>query len=167
MRVPQRRSEILQSTKKISDNYLTKEKIKKLQSELQDLEKNQRLAAANEVRRLAELGDFSENAAYQIAKWRLRQINSRITSLQERIKNAIPIETPTSGKIAIGSTVTVETTGRQFTYQILGSQETNPSRGQISHLSPIGMALLGHREGDLITVKIQSKNVEYRILEIK
>jgi transcription elongation GreA/GreB family factor len=169
MRLPIRKSEILQSTTKVTDNFVSAEKIKHYKNELEDLIKNQRPPAVKEVQRTAEMGDFSENAAYQMAKGRLRQINYRITTLEEKIKSAVVIDPDhnTSGKIQIGSTVTLEVGGRQFVYQILGSQETNPGHGYISYLSPIGAALIDHRIGDEVVVDIQGRKIIYKIIAKK
>ncbi|MFH1253416.1 MAG: GreA/GreB family elongation factor [Candidatus Uhrbacteria bacterium] len=169
MRLPTRRSEALASTTKVSDNFLSPQAIQKYKNELEDLLKNQRPPAIKEVQRTAEMGDFSENAAYQMAKWRLRGINYRITTLEEKLKSAVVINMTktTSGTIRIGSTVVVETHGKQMTYQILGSQETNPLKGLVSYLSPLGSALIGHKVNDEVKINIQNKETLFRILEIK
>ncbi len=133
------------------DHYLTEEAIVRLKKRLEDLQKRELPAAVEEVRRTAEMGDFSENAAYQIAKGNLRRINGRILSLQEELKQAIPISKNknASGRVQIGSTVVLRKKDRkEVTYQILGSRETNPSQGKISHVSPIGQALLGSVAGE-------------------
>ncbi|OGL66612.1 hypothetical protein A2856_01975 [Candidatus Uhrbacteria bacterium RIFCSPHIGHO2_01_FULL_63_20] len=123
----------------------------RLTSELERLEKIERAAAAAEVRRAGEMGDFSENAGYQAAKAHLRRVNARILSLQERLKTAIPIPSGASdGTVHIGSVVEVEIAGRVTTYEILGSQESDPSRGRISYLSPLGAALMGRATGEEI-----------------
>ncbi|MFH1088901.1 MAG: GreA/GreB family elongation factor [Candidatus Uhrbacteria bacterium] len=168
MRLPTRRSETLVSTTKVSDNFLSPAAIKKYQTELDDLLKNQRAPAIKEVQRTAEMGDFSENAAYQMAKWRLRGINYRITTLEEKLKSAIPIDIAetTSGVVRIGSTVVVEVAGQEMEYQILGSQESNPLKGLVSYLSPLGAALLNHVVGDVVVVKVGEKEVEYRIVSV-
>lgn len=129
----------------------------------------ERPAAAEEVARTAAMGDLSENAAYTAAKYHLRRLNDRITTIEEKLKFAIVINegTDSSGKIRIGSTVTVEVNGKQMTFEILGSHETNPSRGRISYLSPIGAALIDHVAGDVVTVKINDRAVVYRILEVR
>ncbi len=122
-----------------------------------------------EVRRLAEMGDFSENFGYQNAKALLRRINSRIDSLKERIKNAIPIKAGNSadGVIHLGSTVTVFVNAKPMSFEIVGSLETNPSRGRISHNSPIGVALIGHKAGDEVVFHGPAGDVVYQIVEVK
>jgi len=163
MRMPTRQSEILQGTKKVSDNFLSSNALQRYKNELQDLIKNQRPPAIKEVQRTAEMGDFSENAAYQMAKGRLRQINGRITSLEEKIKRAVIIKASTDGKISIGSIVTLDMAGKQVIYEILGSQESDPLRGKISYLSPLGALLIGKTVGEKFVfngVEIKIKNVE-------
>jgi transcription elongation factor GreA len=166
MQIPKRRGETLRKQVE-PDRYLTEERIRQLKDELKDLETRQRREAADETRRLAEMGDLSENAGYQVAKQNLRRINARIISLQDRLANAIPIASGDGTVVQIGSTVTVETGGKRFTFEILGSQETNPSRGRISHLSPLGAALIGHAVGDDIVVKSNDAEVSYRVVDIR
>ena len=66
----------------------------------------------------------------------------------------------------LGHTVTVEVNGKQKTYQILGSSETDPARGIISHNSPLGAALLGKRVGERVRVPLNNKTVAYTIVNI-
>lgn len=150
MRVPKRKSETQrEALQGEPDRFLTPQAISRLKDELERLIKDERGKAAAEVRRAGEMGDFSENAGYQAAKAHLRRVNGRILSLQERLKHAIPIESGTDdGRVRIGTTVDVEMNGKASTYEILGSQESNPSRGRISYLSPLGAALMGHVAGD-------------------
>ncbi|MFA6131484.1 MAG: GreA/GreB family elongation factor [Patescibacteria group bacterium] len=159
MRLPTRKSEILEGTKKVSDAFLSPAAIQRYKNELQDLLKNQRQPAIKEVQRTAEMGDFSENAAYQMAKGRLRQINSRITILEEKLKSAVVIKANTDGRVALGSTVTFVMNGKETTYEILGVQEANPAHGKISHLSPLGKALLGKVVGEKFLFNNQTVEV--------
>lgn len=150
MQIPKRRGETQrQALQPEPDRYLTPQAIQRLRDELGRLEKTERPAAAAEVRRAGEMGDFSENAGYQAAKAHLRRVNARILSLQEKLKYAIPIAHGSDdGLVRIGSTVEIEAGGKAVTYAILGSQESDPSRGRISYLSPLGSALIGKRAGD-------------------
>lgn len=167
MRIPTRKSEVERNAMRQDDHYFTPAAIERMKRELDDLVKNQRGPAAEEVHRLAQMGDFSENAAYQFAKAHLRRINGRITSLEEKLKHAIPIERGSKdGVIRIGSTVTLRTGEKALTFEIVGSNETSPSRGRISHLSPLGRILLGCRAGESVTLKTDRELV-YDILEVK
>lgn len=145
------------------DPMITEKKLLELQDKLARL-KNTRPQAAAEVARLAELGDFSENAEYQMAKGRLRGINNSILNLEHQINQAQIIQPQQTDTIQLGSRVTVESKAGQKTYQILGSAETDPKKGIISHNSPIGSGLIGHRVGDLVTIKLENKEILYKII---
>jgi len=149
------------------DPLLTKEKFLALQNELAKLKKIQPKAAAD-VATLAQLGDFSENAEYQIAKGRLRGINGHIAHLEQQLGQA-EVFTPEkqTDTVSLGHHVTTENNGKQKTYLILGSTETDPQAGVISYQSPIGAALMGKSVGDIVKVKLTTKEVEYKIIAIK
>jgi transcription elongation factor GreA len=150
------------------DPNITQAKFDELKKELDHLEKNSRPRAITEMQRLAELGDFSENAAYQMAKGKLRGINERIAELEKDLKFAVIITpVPNNGIVQLGTSVTIEIDGKQRTYTLLGSAETDPQQGIISHQSPIGSALLGRRVGDVVSVKLAEKNVSCRIVSIQ
>lgn len=169
MRVPKRKAEMLSRASRQADHYLTPEKMGRLRADLADLESTQRPKAVEDLTRAREMGDLSENAAYSEAKARLGRIDGRIFSIKDRLKNAVAIEAgpDPSGRIRIGSTVTVETDDKRRTYQILGSQETNPAAGRISHLSPLGSALLGRRAGETATIRNADGNeVAYRVVSV-
>ncbi|MCX6799769.1 MAG: GreA/GreB family elongation factor [Candidatus Falkowbacteria bacterium] len=149
------------------DPHLTKEKYIELKNKLERLIKVSRSKAANEVRRLAEMGDFSENAAYQISKGRLRGINQRITDIEDHLKQAIIIRPlKNTSRVELGHIVTVLVQGKEKNLQILGSSETNPLKGIISHNSPIGAALIGKKVGEKILIKLANKEIEYEIIKI-
>ena len=150
-----------------NDPLMTKDKIVELQNKLNKLKKSQP-SAASEVTRLAQLGDFSENAEYQHAKGRLRGINESILRLEHQLNHAEIIDTQTQkDKIELGNTVTVSVNHEEKKYKILGSTETDPKRGIISYNSPIGAALLGHRIGETVKISLADKNVEYQIIKIE
>ena len=165
MRVPIRKSG--QYTNLKPDPYITAEKYKEMQNKLARLKASQP-QAIQEVKRLALDGDFSENAAYQIAKGRLRGINQRMLEIEDHLKRAIIIKPQSGGeKVRLGSRVTVEISGKIKTYLILGSSETNPTAGVISHNSQIGSALLNHKAGEIIKIQLVNKAVEYKIIKIE
>lgn len=149
------------------DPRITEAKFHELKANLERM-KRVRPALASEVKRLAAMGDFSENAAYQISKGRLRGLNQRMLDVEEQLAHAEIIE-PNNNKtiISLGSFVTVESNGLKKTFQILGSTETNPAKGIISHNSPLGSALIGKKIGERTTIKLASKTVEYLITKIE
>jgi len=164
MQVPVRRGEKRPDPK---DPFLTKEKFDELKIKLERL-KMTRPREAMEVKRLAEMGDFSENAGYQLAKGRLRGLNQRIIDLENHLKTAVIIETdPNIKTIQIGSRVTLEKGGKQNIYTILGSTESDPANSVISYQSPLGAALMGHRVGEKIKLTLANKEAEYIIIGVE
>ncbi len=167
MRIPTRRSEVWRHAKMTDDHYFTPKALEKMQKDLERLTSVERPRAAEEVHRTKQMGDLSENAAYQEAKVELRRINDRITILDQRLKHAVVIEKgQDDGKIRIGSTVTLYVNGKQTSFEILGSHETNPGKGRISHLSPLGQLLLGRTEGESVTLHHDGRAIEYGIISV-
>ncbi len=164
MQIPYRKPGQYNYAKK--DPLITAEKLDKLRKKLDKL-RNSHPQAAAEVARLAQLGDFSENAEYQLAKGRLRRINNDIQILENQIYQAKIIKPNNNKTIQVGHTVTVLTNNEQKKYTILGSEETDPLHGIISQHSPIGSALLGHEIGDIVKVNTGEKVLVYEIKEIK
>lgn len=148
------------------DPHITQDKYDFLLKRLEQLKKKQP-ALREEVKFLALDGDFSENAAYQIAKGRLRGLNQRILDIENQLKRAVIITSNNNCVIQLGSVVTLETDKNIKTFTILGSTETDPDRNIISHNSPIGKILLGKKVGDVVELNLPSKKVIYKILEIK
>jgi len=149
------------------DPNLTAEKFLKLKKELEQLKRTERPVVIQEVKRLAELGDFSENAAYQMAKGRLRGINQRIFELEDHLNHAVIIKLPRNKKqVQLGSRVTVNSNGCLITYTILGSSEINLDKNVISHNSPIGSALMGKKVGDVLKIKLSDNEVELAVVKI-
>ncbi len=166
MQVPIRKSEARRVFER-PDHNMTEFKFLELKNKLESLKiRHPKLAA--EVKRLAEMGDFSENAGYQLAKGQLRGLNNRILEIENQLKFATIISPDkNSEKVGLGNFVTLEINGRKKKFQILGSTETNPSQGIISHNSPLGAALIGKHISDSFKVNLGNKEVEYKILKIE
>jgi transcription elongation factor GreA len=165
MRVPIRKGSGPLFTK--IDPVMTEEKYTELKNKLHFWKTVKRPREAEEVKRLALMGDFSENVGYQMAKGKLRGLNQRILDLENLLGRAEIVTAPkNSERVAIGSQVTIATSGKENTYTILGSSESDPARGIISHISPLGTALIGKGLGDIISVTINGKEKGYQIKKI-
>lgn len=149
------------------DGHLTQAKYNELKNKLAKLKFN-RPRLAEEVKKYASDGDFSENAAYQIAKGRLRGMNQKILEIEDHLKRAVIIKPNRNISIVqLGLNVTISAAGKEKTYLILGSSETNPGRGIISSRSPIGSALIGKKLGEQVKIKLADREVEYKIIKIE
>lgn len=166
MQVPTRRADKLPRTK--SDPHITAGKFLELKNKVERMIKISRPRYSEEVKRLALMGDFSENAGYQLAKSRLRSLNYRILDIEDLLKRAEIIEpNKNSDRVQLGNSVIVEINDKTKEYKILGSNETNPSTGIISHNSPLGTALIGKKIGDTAEVQLVDRKVGYKIIGIK
>lgn len=150
------------------DPIITLDKLKELQANLDKMISIIRPKLINEVERLGQMGDFSENAEYQIAKGKLRGLNNRIDIIKHRIDHSEVIKPDKdTSRVKLGHFVTLERSGKQTTYQILGSFETNPSTGSISASSPLGSALMNKMVGDFAEIKVKDKIIKHKIVKIK
>ena len=134
----------------------TPEGFKALQDELDFLVNVRVEENKKEISTARSFGDLSENSEYDAAKEEQGKIHARIAELREMIANAKVIDESQidESKISVGSIVVVDnkTLGGERQYHIVGSYETDPKAGKISDASPIGLALIGAREGDTVVV---------------
>lgn len=150
------------------DPHLTEARALKIKKEIEQLKEVIRKKLAPEVSRLAEGGDFSENAGYQAAKGRLRGTNQRIWDLEEQLRRAVIITLPKqTDTVGLGHKVTIFDGQKQKTYQILGSAEVDLQKNIISQNSPLGSQLIGKHIGDIIKMTVGKKETEYKILKIE
>lgn len=149
-------------------NYLTPDGRKKLEEELEYLVKVRRPQVAERIRQAKEGGDISENSAYDEAKDEQGFIEGRILTIEAMLRDAVVLTQPASSDtVQIGSRVTVvDHEGEAAVYHIVGSAEADPIEGRISNESPMGKALMGHRVGDVVTVRAPSGNLRFTIRDI-
>lgn len=146
---------------------LTKEGLVKLQTELRDLKVNKRKEIAEQIKNAKEYGDISENAEYDDAKNEQAFVEGRIAEIEKMIKNVKVVQKiKNCGKVTLGCTVVISTDGKEEKYMIVGSQESNPSEGKISHESPLGKALIDKVVGDVIDLELPDKTMKYRVVSI-
>ena len=145
----------------------TPQGFKALQDELDYLETVRVEENKKEISTARSFGDLSENSEYDEAKAEQGKIHARIAELREMIAHAKVIDESQidESKVSVGSLVTVfnKTRNLEVTYHIVGSYETDPKNGKISDSSPIGIALLGAKEGDEVVVA----GAREQILEVK
>lgn len=119
-----------------------------------DLEKElaelvaQRPAIAERIATARAFGDLSENQEYTDARAEQKNVENRIIEIEDILKNATLIKASKTNTVSIGSEVTIDMGGKEFTYTIVGPVEANPLEGKISHESPIGKELMGRKAGE-------------------
>jgi transcription elongation factor GreB len=152
--------------------YITRAGAEVLRAELKHLLTVERPKVTAEVSFAASLGDRSENAEYIYGKRRLREIDRRLRFLDKRLERLTVVEPnqqKDTSKIYFGATVSLENEedGAKVTYQLVGPDETDLKVGKISVDSPVGRALIGKKEGDVVTVNRPKGEVDFAIIKIK
>lgn len=147
-------------------SYLSSDGLEKLKQELRELKTIRRREAADRIEAAKALGDLSENAEYHEAKDEMGFIEGRIQEIDSILKNVSIIESGSSKTVRIGSTIEVDSNGKNKTFKIVGSNEADPLQGFISNESPLGSSFLGHVKGDRVDVTTPGGMQEYRILSI-
>jgi len=149
---------------------LTKEGLKKLQSELDYLKKEKRNEIVESIRIALSFGDLSENSEYDEAKTQQAKVEGRIQELEEMLRNVKVIEDDqiSTDSVNIGAKVLVfnSTKKMDVEYTIVGSTEASPLQHKISDVSPIGKALLGHKVGESVTVETPAGEIVLEIMSI-
>jgi transcription elongation factor GreB len=151
-------------------NYMTPDGFQRLRDELRHLARVERPKVVETVAWAAGNGDRSENGDYIYGKKRLREIDRRLRFLTKRLEIAEVVD-PSKQKhhdqVFFGATVTYETArGAENTVRIVGVDEADLARGQISWISPIARALLKAREGDVVELRTPGGVEQIEIVKV-
>lgn len=148
--------------------YITAEGLEKLKVELILIEGTKLKNIAKKIAEAKDLGDLAENSEYHEAKQEQAFLAGRAQDLRYKVKHARIISNINkSGVIAVGSSVKISVGGKEMTFSLVGSEESDPANGKISIDSPIGRALLGHKAGEKVKVSTPAGETEYSIVEVK
>ena len=153
---------------KMEKTLLTKEKIQELQQELKKLIEKDRVEVIQEIKDARAQGDLSENAEFDSAREKQGVIEDRIIELEDLLENSdILTKQSSNSMVSIGSTVEIQrdksTQTEKFT--IVTTYETNPFENKISNQSPLAIALMGSKKGDVVIVEAPDK-YEVKIINI-
>lgn len=143
--------------------------LKRIEGEIQTLERELTRELPREIQRARELGDLRENAEYQAAKERQRLVEARIGMLRTRVAEIalMNLDRLPHDRAALGSTVLLRAEdGATVTYELVMPEDADPAKGWVSTASPIGRAIVGREEGDEIQVKTPSGVREFEIVEL-
>ncbi len=161
---------------KVSDRQTLSEAISlppeghaRLKDELAAL-KGQRPEVIDEMRRAAADKDFRENAPLHAARERRGHLEGRIKELEETLKVATVGGEPKSGvKASVGNKVFLSdvASGEELRYVIVNPKEVDPIKGKISSASPIGKAIIGRSEGEIVEITVPAGKLRYQIKRVE
>ena len=150
--------------------FITGKKKKELEKELDFLTNEGRRKIAKELDDAKALGDLSENAEYHQAREDQGRMEARITEIENILKNAEIIKKSKTGKIQVGSEVTLlrKDDNKELTYKLVGVQEIDILSGKISFSSPLGSAMIGKEAGESFEFKTPNDKIQkFKIKEVK
>lgn len=150
--------------------YLTNEGFLEIEEELNNLKEVKRPEIIKALKDARSLGDLSENADYDAARNEQAQIEGRIQELEKILETAEIIEKKSNGKVGIGSTVIIEyddDPDDTEEYMIVGSKEADPSNNKISNQSPLAIAIMNAKVGQICNVESPNGTYNVKVLEIK
>ena len=152
----------------MSTMFLTQEGYRKLQDELENLRTQKREEIAQRLHEAMEGGELIENAEYEAAKNEQAFVEGRIKELEIILATSrIISDTHPVDQIQVGSKVTIQEEDLEpETYIIVGAAEANPAEGKISNESPIGKALLNHKQGENLVVDAPGGHFTVKVLKV-
>ncbi len=143
----------------------TKKGLENLAKELKYREKELRKKIANTLSEMRNQGDLRENDGYSMAVEEQNINEEKIRELKGKIRNAKVVKEKNKDRIGIGNMVTLENS-KTIKYEITSEDEANPLEGKISHVSPIGKAVMNKKVGDKVTIETPKGSTEYIVKEI-
>ncbi len=151
--------------------YLTKEGYKELETRLLFLKSQGRVDIAEKIKYARSFGDISENSEYDAARDEEASLEQEIKEIENKLRKAKIISKLKIDKsvINVGCQVVVydKIFDENLNFTIIGSSESNPSKGLISNISPIGKALMGKKKGDVVDVETPGANkMQFQVLTI-
>ncbi len=149
---------------------LTQQGYTELEAELVAL-KGKRSQAIDEIRRAAADKDFRENAPLAAAREERSYLEGRIRKLEETLESATIIDEKqkVTHRVSTGDSIVLRdvVSGEEFHYMIVSPREVDPTKGRVSNASPIGKAVLGRVQGEIIEVAAPAGKLRYQIGRIE
>lgn len=151
------------------ETVVSQEKFDEMVKELEHLKTVRRTEIAKNLEYARSLGDLSENAEYQEARELQAATEERIRKLEDLVKRAkITTDNKKKDVVGFGSTVTIKKGDEKelHEYTIVGSEEADMRARKISHVSPLGAALMGKKKGEVFTFETPNGKQTYKIEKI-
>ena len=151
--------------------YVTRRNWLRLRERLEQIEKQVRIDMADEIKRAASFGDFSENAELDAAREKQQLLTLEVQKIREKLNQARIIDELEidASRVSIGTAVTVydNLEEQEVTWTILGEDESDPSGGIISYKSPLAKGLIGREEGDEVKINLPGGLKEFEIVSVE
>jgi transcription elongation factor GreA len=144
----------------------TKEGLEKMKAELAELKGVRRPELSARIAKAKDLGDLSENAEYHDARDTMSFLEGRITELEDFIPRAVVSEPRSTEVVTVGCRVKCTMNGKEKTYHVVGSNESDPAQGRISNESPLGQHFVGRKAGDEFEAMMPAGSMKFKIIEI-
>jgi transcription elongation factor GreA len=149
---------------------LTREGKARLEEELRQLREERLKELSRRIQQANEEGDISDNSEFEELKEEYYYAEDRVREIQHILSRSIILEEGSiDGTIALGSRVTVQADDddEQECWVLVNEEESSALEGRISDESPVGIALLGKRAGDTVTIKTAGGQITYNIIDVK
>jgi transcription elongation factor GreA len=154
----------------VKTQYITEEGLQKLREELEHLRGVERPEISRQIAEARDKGDLSENAEYDAAKEAQGMLEMRISELEGKIANARVIDKSKidTSKVQILSKVKLKNlaTNAVMVYTLVAEAEANLKENKLSVGTPIAKALMGHKKGEIVDVKIPAGIMKLEIVDI-
>jgi len=150
--------------------FLTQQGYAELKDELTSLQ-GKRLEVIDEIRRAAADKDFRENAPLEAAREQRGHLEGRIVELEATLKSAVVIDEKQDDTLtaSIGDNVVLcdLDSGEELCYMLVSPREVDATRGKISSASPIGQAVIGRGQGEIVEVAAPAGKLRYQIKQVE
>lgn len=149
---------------------LTREGKSRLEEELRQLREERLKELSQRIQASNEEGDISDNSEFEELKEEYYYTENRVREIQDILSRSVILEEGSvDGTIGLGSRITVQADdddGPEH-WMLVNEEESSALEGRISDESPVGIALLGKRAGDTITIKTTGGEISYSIIDVK
>jgi transcription elongation factor GreA len=151
--------------------YMTREGYEKLQAQVNNLKSVRRKEISIQLHEARAHGDLGENAEYEAAKEvqafneiKIAELETKLASARVMNEVNMPL-----GKALLGTTVRIRDckTGEEILYKLVSELEADFAEDKISVSSPVGKGLLGHKEAEIVDIKVPAGMLKYEILKIE
>ena len=151
--------------------FISAEGLQEIKDRLIYLKSTRRKEVADKIAEARSYGDLSENSEYDIAREEQATVEAEIFDLENKVKHAVIIDPKkiNTSKVNVGCTVKVLNmkVNKEFSYKIVGDAESEPAKGIISNISPVGAGLFGKKVGEVAAIKTPAGIMNLKVLEIK